>query len=119
MMGFKTHGLTAPKASNQPAKKKFSEKDKQMVTDAIKKLSQDNVLLKSAVRKLVEKDDRNHEKVAQFDKLAQAYNKLSGENAKLKNAVDVLSYAARDKCQDIMFDHSGNNDDSYGGSGVF
>jgi predicted Zn-dependent protease len=101
-----------------PHKRKITEKDRKMVADAIKKLSQDNVILKSAVRKLVEKDEKNSEKIRQFDNLAEAYQKLSEENKKLRNYIDILKYAARDKCVDSFYSH-GYDNNSQGGSDVF
>lgn len=100
-------------------KTKVSEKHRILITDAIKKLSSDNVLLKSAVRKLVEKEDKNSHKIHQFDELAQDYIKLKDENDKLKTAVDVLRYAARNICSDKTFEYQGFNNGPHGGSGIY
>lgn len=91
-----------------------------MISDAIKTLVKDNVILKSAVRKLVEKDEKNAEKLNQFENLAHAYQRLNEENTKLRQTVDILSYAAREKCSDKMFDyHHNGNHGSPGGPGIF
>lgn len=114
----KTTSQAAQPEPPAPQKRKITEKERKMVADAIKKLSQDNVILKSAVRKLVEKDEKNSEKIRQFDNLAGAYQKLSEENMKLKNYIDILKYAARDKCVDSFYSQ-GYDSNSQGGSGVF
>lgn len=118
MSAYKQHGVHSKPPSSEPAKRKITDKERKMIADAVKKLSQDNVCLKNAVRKLFEREEKNAEKLSQFDNLANAYQQLSQENAKLRNAVDILKYAARDKCQDVNLDYPSNNDFS-GGSGVF
>ena len=106
---------------NPPKSRRRCEMEKK-ISDAIKKLASDNVILKKAIRALVERDEHNAEKVKQFDKLAQAYNQVSHENQQLKNSVEILKYAAREKCDEGMFHQfnpDSNNFDSPGGSGVF
>lgn len=125
MIGYKKHD-EQNEPQNQSLKRKVSEKQMKMVADAVKKLISDNMVLKKAVRKLVEKDEQNtkiieqnSEKVRQFDNLAQAYHTLNSENQKLKTTVDHLRYAARDKCDDISFRSQHNNFNNPGGPGVF
>lgn len=110
---------TSNNLSGAQKKSQISDKDKKMISDAIKTLVKDNVILKSAVRKLVEKDDKNAEKLNQFENLAQAYQRLNEENTKLRQTVDILSYAAREKCSDRMFDYHNGNHGSSGGPGIF
>lgn len=120
MKTYKTRGGNGVENNqNMPQKKKYSDKDKKLVADAIKKLSTDNVTLKKAVRKFVEREEKTAEKVKQFDNLGQAYNKLATENQKLKEWIGILQFAAKEKCDDKLFsDFNPSNFNGNGGPGV-
>lgn len=119
LLEYKSKSTTQPKIqAPEVAKQKYSDKDKKIFVDTFKKLASDNVLLKSSIRKLVEKTEKNKYKVEKFDSLVIEYERVSNENKKLKNSIDILKYAAQDKCQDISYQGypfgKGN-----GGAGVF
>jgi septal ring factor EnvC (AmiA/AmiB activator) len=97
----------------QKKKRVYSEKEMKAVAEAFKNLSKDNVMLKSSVRKLVKRDEENRFKISQFDNLANQYSAIREENEKLRKYLDILKYAAREKCTDKMFS------DNHGGPGVF
>ena len=78
------------------SKHKYTVKEKRIVSDAIKKLLSDNVMLKSAIRKLVDKNEKNRAKVEKYDELEQEYMRLWQENEKLHNSIDILKYAVKD-----------------------
>lgn len=100
-------------------KQKYSDKDKKIFVDAFKKLASDNVLLKSSILKLVEKKDKNKAKAEKFDQLLQEYEKVISENEKLKKSVDILKYAAKDKCLDVSYQNYHSFGRGSGGPGIF
>lgn len=103
-----------PQPVSQESNPKLQEK-KKLIVDGIKKLISDNVLLKSAVRKLVEKEEKTAEKLSNFDSLLDAYSKVNNENAQLRKWVEILQYAVREKCTDKQLQSFFNDQ---GGNGV-
>ena len=98
---------------NKDRQKKKASDTKKLVHNFVQKMVKDSTILKSAVRKFVEREKESSLKVQQFDNLKDAYLQLQKQNEDLKKNYLMLRFRNGQDISDLpnFSSHNYNNYD--------